>query len=99
MFLCLVLDAFREPLTLYRHILRAYWRTGIARWCRTALRFARDAACAPGLPAGSLVIAGERDPIPDRTCVDVQVVPGAHACIFSHPREVAELLERRRPAG
>jgi pimeloyl-ACP methyl ester carboxylesterase len=99
MFLCLVLDAFREPLTLYRYILRAYWRTGIARWCRTALRYARDAACPPELPAGSLMIAGERDPIPDRTCMDVHVVPGAHACIFSHPHEVADLLERRRPAG
>ena len=95
----LALDAFREPLALYRHILRAYWRTGIARWIATARRFARDVACAPGLPAGSLALAGERDPIPDRSCVEVRSVPGAHACTFSHPHEVAALVERRRLAG
>jgi pimeloyl-ACP methyl ester carboxylesterase len=90
----LALDAFREPLALYRFVIFAYWRTGIARWWKTAMRFARDVACDAVRPHGSLVLAGKRDPIPDRTCIDVQEVPGAHACVFSHPREVAEILKR-----
>ncbi len=95
----LALDALREPLALYRYVLRAYWRTGIARWLRTAQRFAPDVGCNADLPAGSLIVAGVRDPIPDRTCIEVQDVPGAHACLFSNAREVASQLERRRPAG
>jgi pimeloyl-ACP methyl ester carboxylesterase len=86
----LALDALREPLALYRFILAAYWRTGIARWWQTARRFALDVACSPDLPAGSLLLAGIRDPIPDRACVNVVHVPGAHACVFSHPRDVAQ---------
>jgi pimeloyl-ACP methyl ester carboxylesterase len=93
----LALDGFREPLSLYRYILRAYWRTGIARWWRTARRFVRDVGCEPGLPEGSLVIAGVRDPIPDRACMDVQDVPGAHACTYSHATEVGELIRANSP--
>ena len=95
----LALDALREPLALYRYILRAYWRTGIARWFATARRFARDVACAPSLPPGSLTLAGDRDPIPDRECVEMRNVPGAHACVFSHPREVATLLRTLQPTS
>jgi pimeloyl-ACP methyl ester carboxylesterase len=90
----LALDALREPLALYRHVLAAYWRTGIARWWRTALRFATDVACAHEA-SRALMISGERDPIPDRTCVNVVAVPGAHACVFSHAREVAAVLRAR----
>ncbi|MDP9194935.1 MAG: alpha/beta fold hydrolase [Acidobacteriota bacterium] len=90
----LALDAYREPLSLYRYVISAYWRTGIARWWKTARRFAPDIGCNAALPPDSIVIAGERDPIPDRTCVDARLVPGAHACVYSHPREVAEMLER-----
>jgi pimeloyl-ACP methyl ester carboxylesterase len=86
------LDAFREPLALYRHILRAYWRTGLARWSQTARRFAPDVTCPPDLPRDALLIAGTRDPIPDRTCMPLHEVPGAHACVFSHAREVAQLV-------
>jgi pimeloyl-ACP methyl ester carboxylesterase len=92
----LALDAFREPLALFKHVLAAYWRTGIARWWRTAQKFAEDVACPAELPAGSLVLAGIRDPIPDRTCLDITHVPGAHACVFSHPREVVEAMAGAR---
>lgn len=92
----LVLDAFREPLALYRHVLRAYWRTGAARWLATARRFARDVACAPSLPPDSLTLAGARDPIPDRECVEVREVAGAHACVFSEARALADVVRRAR---
>jgi hypothetical protein len=46
------------------------------------------------------MISGERDPIPDRTCVEVVEVPGAHACVFSHARELVEVLRNAGvPAG
>jgi pimeloyl-ACP methyl ester carboxylesterase len=95
-FLRLALDAFREPLSLFRSVFSAYWRTGLARWWRTARRFARDVACAPDVPAESLMIAGADDPIPDRTCVKVEEAPGAHACVYSHAREVADVARRAR---
>jgi len=88
------LDALREPLALYRYLIPAYWRTGFARWWLTWRHVARDIACTP--PDGSLMIAGARDPIPDRNCVDVRTVPGAHACVFSDPEGVVgELLKTR----
>lgn len=90
----LALDALREPLAAWRYVLPAYWRTGLARWYRTALRFARDVACPPDLPPDALLLAGTRDPIPDRTCLELQEVPGAHACVFSHGREVAGRVGR-----
>lgn len=88
----LALDALREPMRLYRHVLPAYWDIGLARWLSTWFRYARDVSCS--LPPG-LCIAGKTDPIPDRTCVPVTDVPGAHACVFSHPEEVAAQLETR----
>jgi hypothetical protein len=36
------------------------------------------------------MIGGVRDPIIDRGAVRVIDVPGSHACLFSHPDEVAE---------
>jgi pimeloyl-ACP methyl ester carboxylesterase len=95
MFFMLALDALREPLSLYRHVLAAYWRCGIARWLRTARRFASDVRCAPALAPHAAIIAGSRDPLPDRTCVEVREVPGAHACLFSHATEVAEAIGDR----
>jgi pimeloyl-ACP methyl ester carboxylesterase len=92
MFAHLALDALREPLSLYRFVLRAYWRTGIARWLMTWFRLARDIAADRAPSAGTLAIAGERDPIPDRRCMRLVHVPGAHACLFSHPEEVAEVI-------
>jgi pimeloyl-ACP methyl ester carboxylesterase len=92
-FAMLALDAFREPLSLYRHVIRAYWRTGLARWWRTWRRYARDVSCTSD---DALFLAGARDPLPDRTCIPAMTVPGAHACTFSHPTELASAL---RSAG
>ncbi|MEO8381202.1 MAG: alpha/beta fold hydrolase [Acidobacteriota bacterium] len=89
-FSMLAFDAFREPLSLYRHVIPAYWRMGIARWLLTWRRYARDVANAP---AEGLFLAGENDPIPDRGCVPVTSVPGAHACVFSHAEEVVAALK------
>ena len=38
----LMLDALREPFALWRHILPAYWRTGVARWWMTVWRYTSD---------------------------------------------------------
>lgn len=85
----LVVDAFREPLSLYKYVIPAYWRTGLGRWFLTWRRYSPDVATPPP-PAFHL--AGTRDPIPDRTAVEVRHVDGAHACTFSHPEEVAEVI-------
>jgi len=86
----LALDALREPLSLYRYVLPAYWRVGIARWWRTWRRFIPDLPTPP--PTGTF-LAGTRDPLPDRSLTPLREVPGAHACVFSHPKEVADSLE------
>jgi len=91
-FAMLALDAFREPLALYRYVIPAYWRIGVARWFVTGLRYARDIVQAP--PEGRF-LAGQRDPIPDRTCIPAELVPGAHACVFSHAEELASRFEPR----
>jgi pimeloyl-ACP methyl ester carboxylesterase len=88
-FTMLALDAFREPLSLYRYVLPAYWRVGVARWLSTWLRYAPDVACTS---QDALMLAGEHDPLPDSTCTPVATVPGAHACVFSHPGAVAERI-------
>jgi pimeloyl-ACP methyl ester carboxylesterase len=90
-FAMLALDAFREPFSLFRYVLTAYWRTGVWRWYMTWRRFLPDVRSDP---PPSLHIAGTRDPIPDRARVNVIDVPGAHACVFSHPREVADAIKR-----
>jgi pimeloyl-ACP methyl ester carboxylesterase len=93
LFFVLPLDGLREPFELLcRYVLPAYWRTGLARWWKTWRRFVPDLRSTP--PPG-IYIAGERDAIPDRTRVTVTTVPGAHACVFSHPREVAEAIGKR----
>ncbi|HEX7705340.1 MAG TPA: alpha/beta fold hydrolase [Thermoanaerobaculia bacterium] len=91
-FSMLVLDALREPLALMRHVLPAYWRTGIARWWLTWRRFVSDVNCDPDLPRDAIIIAGERDPIPDRNCTPLREVAGAHACVYSHPAETADAV-------
>jgi pimeloyl-ACP methyl ester carboxylesterase len=89
LFFCLTLDSFRERLSLYGYVIPAYWRTGLARWWMTFWKSVRDIRSTA--PAG-LMIAGERDPIPDHRAVDIVSVPGAHACLFSDPAEVAEAV-------
>lgn len=84
----LVLDALREPVSLYRYVLPAYWRVGIARWWRTWRRFIPDLPLVP--PTGTF-LAGVRDPLPDRDLVALREVEGTHACVFSHPEALAEL--------
>ncbi len=87
---CLLLDTLRERFSLYGYVIPAYWRTGVARWWATFQRSLDDIRTNP--PPG-LMIAGERDPIPDRTTVrDIVTAPGSHACVFSDPAEVAEVI-------
>jgi pimeloyl-ACP methyl ester carboxylesterase len=92
----LVLDAVREPLSLYRFVIPAYWRAGIWRWWRTWQLYVPDMATPP--PAQGTFLAGTRDPLPDQERVEVGRVEGAHACQFSNAREVAEALQAGRPA-
>lgn len=92
LFALLVLDAMREPFAVYRQVLPAYWRTGLARWWMTGRQFIADLPVGP--PPGALLLAGARDPIPDRTCSrPIASVPGAHACIVSDAEAVASALE------
>ncbi|MBV8515951.1 MAG: alpha/beta fold hydrolase [Acidobacteria bacterium] len=86
----LALDALREPFALFRYVVAAYWRTGVARWLLTWLRYAPDIAAAP--PRDARFLAGVRDPIPDRDAAPTTEVPGAHACVFSHADAVADAL-------
>jgi pimeloyl-ACP methyl ester carboxylesterase len=86
----LIADSFREPLALYHHIIRAYWRCGVGRWFATYRRYAADIrTAAPPLE----MLAGERDPLVDsKANTKLTVVPGAHACHFSHPEECAKAI-------
>ncbi|HET8774606.1 MAG TPA: alpha/beta fold hydrolase [Thermoanaerobaculia bacterium] len=88
-FSMLALDAFREPLALFRYVIPAYWRAGIARWLLTWRRYVPDVA--RPAPEG-LMLAGTRDPLPDRTSVPVVAVPGTHACVFSDPSPIANAV-------
>lgn len=90
MFFCLVLDALREPLRLYRFVFPAYWRVGLRRWWKTFRLYLPDVRTDP--PREALILAGERDPIPDGNRVPLTRVPGAHACIVSHASEVGSFL-------
>jgi pimeloyl-ACP methyl ester carboxylesterase len=90
LFALLALDSLREPFALFRYVIAAYWRTGIARWVMTWRRYAPDIASAP--PRDALFLAGTRDPIPDREAASTHEVPGAHACVFSHPDAVADAI-------
>lgn len=92
LFAMLALDALREPLSLYRFVLPAYWRTGLWRWWSTWRRFRDDLRVAP---TRGVMIAGERDPISDRRVATIEHVPGAHACNVSHPAEVAQRITER----
>lgn len=91
-FTMLALDAFREPPRLYRSVIPAYWRTGLWRWWMTWWRHRTDVRTPP--PVAAQLLAGDRDPIPDRRVVTVAHVPGAHACNVSHADAVAEAIAR-----
>jgi 2-hydroxy-6-oxonona-2,4-dienedioate hydrolase len=87
----LPVDAFREPPRLFAYVVRAYWRCGLGRWFSTLRRSDKDIHMqAPD----AVMICGRRDPIPDRDAMaNLIKVSGAHACHFSHPDEVAELID------
>jgi pimeloyl-ACP methyl ester carboxylesterase len=89
-FVMIALDALREPLALYRFVLRAYWRAGLWRWWLTWRRHLRDIA--GDVPRDALLMSGRRDPIVDRSRVGVREVDGAHACHFSHADAVFDSL-------
>src|SRR5258708_6804877 len=88
LFPLLMLDAFREQLSLYIHVLRAYWRCGLWRWFATLWLYPNDLRSEP--PSGACMIAGEDDPLPDRRWIaNLILVPGAHACHFTFPDATA----------
>ncbi|MEO6488111.1 MAG: alpha/beta fold hydrolase [Thermoanaerobaculia bacterium] len=82
----LIIDSMREPLRLYAYVIPAYWRVGVLRWWQTVRLYFPDFTAEP---PGAKMIAGRRDPLPDRSRVTVEEVGGAHACLFSHPEECA----------
>jgi 2-hydroxy-6-oxonona-2,4-dienedioate hydrolase len=88
----LIVDSFREPLALYPYVARAYLKSGVRRWVATARCYAGDIRTAP--PDVEL-FAGERDPLVDRKAMpNLTLLPGAHACHFSHPDECANAIVR-----
>ena len=96
----LTLDALREPLALYRYVLRAYWRTGVWRWWRTFRLALPSIRTSPRASDGKpqFVLAGIFDPIPDRPALQALQLasnlelPGAHACQFSDSEAAADAL-------
>lgn len=88
----LLLDGLHEPIGVYPFAIRSFFRAGIRRWYSTWQQFAPDLAGPPSLPRPALYLAGERDPLPDRSCVPLVEVSGAHACFVSHPDETAEAI-------
>ena len=88
LFASLLADTFREQLSIYIYVLRAYWRCGLWRWFATLFRYRQDLRRDP--PSHARMIAGRRDPLPDRAWIrDLILVPGAHACHFTFPEETA----------
>jgi pimeloyl-ACP methyl ester carboxylesterase len=97
----LALDALREPLELYRYVFPAYWRVGLWRWWRTFRLAVHELRATPTLPPGTLLLAGVRDPIPDRPVTmtlggEARLeLEGAHACHFSDAAGVVGVLGNR----
>jgi pimeloyl-ACP methyl ester carboxylesterase len=102
----LLRDVPREPFSLVPIVTRDYLRAGLGRVLRT-LRYAladRLEEKLPLLDLPVLVLRGARDPVVSERWSEkvaallphgrLAVVPGAaHALQFSHPREVAALLD------
>lgn len=88
----LLADALIEPLSLATYVVPAYWRVGIWRWWKSWRLIARDLGCAPEIGEGAVLLAGERDPLSDDSCLRPRRVAGAHACNYSHPTELAEAI-------
>jgi pimeloyl-ACP methyl ester carboxylesterase len=89
----LLRDAWREPPRLWPLIVRAYVRCGVRRWLGTFRHAIRDIESPP--PSSGRMVAGERDPLPNRRAFErLELVPGAHACHFSHPGATADAVRR-----
>ena len=92
----LLLDATREPWSLFVAVLQAYWRAGLVRWLGTFRRLIPDMRTTPDVRVPCAVVAGARDPLLDREAaraIDANAridLPGAHAAHYSHPDEMAE---------
>jgi pimeloyl-ACP methyl ester carboxylesterase len=90
----LLIDAFREQLSLFIYVIPAYWRCGLWRWFATLSRYCDDLRTEPPSPAR--MIAGEKDPLPDRNWIKkLDFVPGAHACQFTFPAETASAVTEK----
>jgi pimeloyl-ACP methyl ester carboxylesterase len=85
----LIVDALREPSALYAYVLRAYWRCGPLRWLGTYRRYAADLRNAA---PDAMMLAGQRDPLVERAIANLSLLPGAHACHFSHPDDCAKAI-------
>jgi len=94
----LLLDATREPWSLFAAVLRAYWRTGLLRWFATFRRLIPDMRTMPVISVPHAIVAGARDPLSDHDAaraIDPHAIidlPGAHACHYSHPQEAARAI-------
>lgn len=94
LFPALIVDAFREQLSLFIYVLRAYWRCGLWRWFATLWRYRDDLRSEP---PQALMLAGEKDPLPDRRWIkNLILVPGAHACLFAFPEETASVATEKK---
>ena len=97
----LILDAFREPPSLWPLILRAYWRAGLARWFETFRRHVPDFRALPPLAVPFAMMAAARDPLVDAAKIRsldrgaLLDLPGAHAMHHSHPAESAAAITAR----
>ena len=94
----LIVDTPREASALYAYVLRAYWRCGPRRWLATYRRYTADLRSAA---PDAAMLAGQRDPLVDRGSIaNLTLLPGAHACHFSHPEDAASLtLTAARKSG
>lgn len=87
-----ILDGLREPLELFAFVGRCVARTGGLRWLRTWSLFRPDLKEIPPVKQPALFVGGRADPLPDRDLLPLVGVPGAHACLVSHPSETAEAV-------
>ena len=94
----LVTDAIREPIALLAQVAHEYWRVGLVHWFETYRRYFEDIRRAA--PQDGWLVAGERDPLVRRDHIPrLHLVAGAHACHFSFPQEVAEVITRLVRSG
>jgi pimeloyl-ACP methyl ester carboxylesterase len=91
-------DATKEPPGLFLIALRSWWDAGLIRFVRSFLHHARHPDRVRELPPRTRIAIGHDDPVVDREYLesldpDLRVTPGAHGIVYSHPRDVAALIE------